>query len=114
MRKTVNSTATEVIKHLFEIHPSYSSLPPEFIILDDFDVMRILNISKRKLAQLRADRLIEFHPTGKTKHKLNKVQLLLDAKNKGRRAGKIYYTLKGVIDYVMTTTVTPIFNHVNF
>ena len=85
-----------------------SQLPPERVILDDFDVMKMLKISKRKLADLRANRQIRFHPTGMnvsmSKKSTNKQIVDL----KGKRAGKIYYTLNGVLDYVQSTTIDPI------
>jgi len=110
MRKTENTSFTEAIQNLFESNPLYSTLPPEYIILDEFHVLNILNISARKLAYMRSNREIEFHPTGKRKRGSKKLQDAINSKSKGKRAGKIYYTLKGVIDYVKTNTVTPIYH----
>jgi|SanBayMetagenome_1026888.scaffolds.fasta_scaffold92643_1 hypothetical protein len=80
-----------------------SQLPPESVILDDLDVMRMLKISKRKLAQLRADRLIQFYRTGR-----NGKTPRPDRPASARRSGKIYYTLKGVMDYINQFKVAPI------
>jgi hypothetical protein len=109
MKKANQKKSKEAIEFLLENSASLSGLPPELTILDDFDVQDLLKISKRKLAQLRADRKIEYHPTGRCKIKSKKLEEELTQKSKGKRAGKIYYTLKGVIDYVKTTTVIPIF-----
>ena len=85
-----------------------SQLPPSKIILDDTDVMRMLKISKRKLAELRAKREIRFHPTGKSSTQKNNFSKAGTATTKGRRAGKIYYTLDGVLEYIQRTTVKSI------
>ena len=75
-----------------------SQLPADKILFDNWDAMRFMKISKRKLAQLRADRLIRYHPTG------------LSAKKNGtgRRSGKIYYSLQDIIDFIKSATVNPI------
>ncbi len=39
----------------------HAQRPPNEVILDDEDVMRILKISKRKLQYLKADRVLPFH-----------------------------------------------------
>lgn len=113
MKKANQKKTKEAKEFLLENSASLSGLPPELSILDDFDVLDLLKISKRKLAQLRADREIEFHPTGKLKGKSKKLVDAINVKSKGKRAGKIYYTLKGVIDYVKTSTVMPIFKQKN-
>jgi len=90
-----------------------SHLPPDKIILDDYDVMKMLKISKRKLADMRAKRQIKFHPTGK---KPAEFKAFLNGKNfivKGSRGGKNYYTLQGLLDYVQTSTIDPIVNKTN-
>jgi hypothetical protein len=90
-----------------------SHLPPDKIILDDYDVMKMLKISKRKLADMRAKRQIKFHPTGK---KPAEFKAYLNGKYfivKGSRGGKNYYTLQGVMDYVESITVNPLSNQVN-
>ena len=90
-----------------------SHLPPDKIILDDYDVMKMLKISKRKLADMRAKRQIKFHPTGK---KPAEFKAYLNGKNfivKGSRGGKNYYTLQGVLDYIETSTIDPIVNKIN-
>lgn len=80
-----------------------SQLPPEAIIMDDFDVCKMLKISKRKLAQLRADRLIEFYRTG-----INRESHSYMKSNSRKRAGKIYYTLQNILDYLNRFKVKPI------
>lgn len=88
----------------------YSFIPPgdlRLIILDEYEVLKILRISKRKLAQLRADREIEFHPTGGKRYSNKALQNALDSKSRGNRAGRIYYTLQGVIDYIKRYTIKP-------
>ena len=88
------------------------SLPADQVILDDVDVMRILKISKRKLAQLRADRKIKFYPTDdeppSKKIKLLKAQ---ESLKKGNRKSKIYYVLIDVLNYVKRNPVNPISNN---
>lgn len=88
------------------------SLPADQVILDDVDVMRILKISKRKLAQLRAERKIKFYPTDydppPKKIKLLKAQEIL---KKGKRKSKIYYVLIDVLNYVKRNPVNPISNN---
>lgn len=83
-------------------------LPADEIILDDVDVTGLLKISKRKLADLRAKRLIEFHPTSD----LSEAELeafLKSGKGRGVKSSKIYYKLQGVLDYVNRHTVPPIY-----
>ena len=90
-----------------------SHLPPDKIILDDYDVMKMLKISKRKLADMRAKRQIKFHPTGK---KPAEFKAFLNGKNfivKGSRGGKNYYTLQGLMNYIESFTVNPLSNQVN-
>ena len=90
-----------------------SHLPPEQIILDDFDVMKMLKISKRKLADMRAKRQIKFHPTGKRPVEYRGCRNGNPIKVKGTRGGKNYYTLQAVLDYVQSTTVDPLVNKIN-
>lgn len=113
MRKEKHTTSKEAKESLLENSTSLSSLAPEFTILDDLDVQDLLKISKRKLAQMRADREIEYHPTGKAKLGSKKLREAVNNKGKGKRAGKIYYTLAGVLNYVKSTTVLPVFNQRN-
>ena len=88
------------------------SLPADQVILDDVDVMRILKISKRKLAQLRAERKIKFYRTDddspSKKIKSLKAQETL---KKGKRKSKIYYVLIDVLNYVKRNPVNPISNN---
>lgn len=90
-----------------------SHLPPDQIILDDYDVMKMLKISKRKLADMRAKRQIKFHPTGKRPVEYRGYRNGKPVKVKGTRGGKNYYTLQAVLDYVQSITVDPISNQVN-
>lgn len=90
-----------------------SHLPPDQIILDDYDVMKMLKISKRKLADMRAKRQIKFHPTGKKPVEYIGYRNGKSLKVKGTRGGKNYYTLQAVLDYVQNITVDPISNQVN-
>lgn len=113
MRKSKKTISKEEKDFILEKSASLSSLPLELAILDDVDVMKILKISKRTLAQLRADRLIEYHPTGKSKNQSKKLQDAIKEKSKGKRAGKIYYTWRGVWDYVNYNTVVPVYRQTN-
>jgi len=92
---------------------SNTPLPPEFIILDDVDVINILKISKRKLFEIRQKREIEFHPTSLTGIKDKRLRNAIAEKAKGRRASKIYYTLRGVLNYIQRYTVTPLYSNLN-
>lgn len=89
------------------------SLPADQVILDDFDVLRMLKISKRKLAQLRAERKIKFYRTDDDPppSKKNKSQKVSKPLNKGVRKSKIYYLLIDVINYVKRNPVNPISNN---
>jgi hypothetical protein len=90
-----------------------SHLPPDKIILDDYDVMQMLKISKRKLADMRAKRLIKFHPTGKRSVEYKSNRNPNPEKVRDSRGGKNYYTLQGVLDYVQSKTVNPISEKIN-
>ena len=57
---------------------SNSHRPKEEVIMDDVDLRNFLKISKRKTAQLRAERKIKYY----------------------KAEGKIFYTLADVIKYV--------------
>ena len=89
-----------------------SHLPPDQIILDDFDVMKMLKISKRKLADMRAKRQIKFHPTGKSNVQYRGYRNGNPINVKGKRGGKNYYTLQAVLDYVQSITVDPLVNKI--
>ena len=103
-------TLTDAVKEVFK-----TSLPPEFIILDNERVMDILKISKRKLALMRTQREIEYHPSEE--------KIFFDPKTKkasprkgqkrGKRSGKIYYTLRGVLNYIHRFTVKPLYEQLN-
>lgn len=92
---------------------SNTPLPPEYIILDDVDVINILKISKRKLFEIRQKREIEFHPTSGNGSKDKRLTNAIAEKAKGRRTSKIYYTLRGVLNYIQRYTVTPLYSHLN-
>ncbi len=91
-----------------------SHLPADKIILDDTDIMKMLKISKRKLADMRAKREIQFHPTGPSVISSKKNKLVVPLATRGKRAGKIYYTLQGALDYVKSTTVKSISQQIKF
>jgi hypothetical protein len=103
------------IQELTEKINQFSSTPlqPEYIILDDVDVMNILKISKRKLFELRQKREIEFYPTGEIRNKDKRLKNAISEKSKGKRAGKIYYTLRGVLNYILRYTVAPLYSQIN-
>ncbi len=85
--------------------------PADQVILDDLDVMHILKISKRKLANLREKRKIKYYrsdedpppPGNKTKN-----DNALKSNQRGRRKSKIYYFLNDVIAFVKRNPVNPI------
>jgi len=94
----------------FEERIERISLPPENVILDDLEVMRILNISKRKLAQLRSDRKIKYYTSDDApKVKKTRIKELKTTSHKGIRRAKIYYLLCDVLVYVKRNPVVPIF-----
>lgn len=86
------------------------SLPPEHVVLDDFDVQQMLKISKRKLAQLRAERKIKFYRTD-DESLPKKVKAVHQS---GRRKSKIYYLLVDVLNYVKRNPVNPIIENLKF
>lgn len=61
--------------------------PAHEVILDDVDLCRILKISKRLSAKLRAERLITYHKSG----------------------GKIYYLLSDVLVYATQNRISAIY-----
>ncbi len=65
-----------------------SNRPTQEVILDEVDLCRILKISKRLSAKLRAERLITYHKSG----------------------GKLYYRLSDVITYATQNKVTSIYD----
>lgn len=88
------------------------SLPADQVILDDLDVQRTLKISKRKLAQLRAERKIKYYnsedaPVMQTASS----KTVIEAQLKGKRKGKIYYLYCDIIAYVKRNPVTTIFEN---
>lgn len=88
------------------------TLPADQVILDDFDVLNMLKISKRKLAQLRSDRKIKFYRTDDDPPpKKIKSQKSQEQMQKGLRKSKIYYLLIDVINYVKRNPVNPISNN---
>lgn len=88
------------------------SLPADQVILDDVDVLQMLKISKRKLAQLRAERKIKFYRTDDDPpSKIAKSKKNLEPLQKGRRKSKIYYFLIDVVNYVKRNPVNPISNN---
>jgi len=88
------------------------SLPADQVILDDVDVLQMLKISKRKLAQLRAERKIKFYRTDDDPpSKIAKSKKILEPLQKGRRKSKIYYILIDVVNYVKRNPVNPISNN---
>ena len=94
----------------FEERIERISLPPENVILDDLEVMKILNISKRKLAQIRSDRKIKYYTSGDApKVKKIKLKEVKTTSHKGIRRAKIYYLLCDVLVYVKRNPVVPIF-----
>ena len=66
--------------------------PPSEVILDDFDLQKLLKISKRKSAQIRADREITYYKDN----------------------GKIYYMLSDVIAYVTRNKVPAFWENLKF
>ena len=60
--------------------------PPEEVILDDVDLRNFLKISKRQAAKIRSERRITFYKTG----------------------GRIYYSLRDVLNYVKRHEVSAI------
>ena len=84
------------------VENSEDKLPADKIIMDTWDTIRYLKISQRKLAQLRADRLIRFYIPGL------KMEPKAAKKEKGKRSGKIYFTLQDVLDYVKSNPIDPI------
>jgi hypothetical protein len=85
------------------------SLPADQVILDDFDVLQLLKISKRKLAQLRSVRKIKFYRTDDDPPpKIAKSKKTVEPLQKGRRKSKIYYFLIDVVNYVKRNPVNPV------
>lgn len=113
MRKSQERTLKESIETLIDAVQEVfkTSLPPEFIILDNERVMGILKISKRKLAEMRTKREIEYHPSEEKiffDPKTKKV-----TKKKSKRSGKIYYTMRGLLNYIHRFTVKPLYESLN-
>lgn len=88
------------------------SLPADQVILDDLDVQRTLKISKRKLAQLRAERKIKYYfSDDETPIPKNGSKTAMEDQLKGKRRGKIYYLYCDIIAYVKRNPVTTIFEN---
>jgi len=118
MRKSEERTLKESIETLINAVREVfkTSLPPEFIILDNERVMAILKISKRKLALMRTQREIEYHPSEERIFFDPKTKKVSSAKGqkKSKRSGKIYYTLRGLLNYIQRFTIKPIYEQLNF
>lgn len=80
MRRSNFLQSEDVQEILQEIYALFlkSQQPPDRVILDDVDLRNILKISKRKTASLRSEKKITF----------------------SKDAGKIYYLLSNVLDYI--------------
>ena len=62
---------------LFRNEIQKNQLPPERVILDDQDVMRMLKISKRRLQYMKSDGSIPYHTIGKRTYYLQSDLLAL-------------------------------------
>lgn len=104
-------TLTDAVREVLR-----TNLPPEFIILDNERVMSILKISKRKLALMRTRREIEYHPSEEKIFIDPKTKKVSSQKfqKKSSRSGKIYYTLRGLLNYIHRFTVKPLYEQLNF
>ena len=57
----LNHTELKELVHVIRNEIQQAQRPPNEIILDDDDVMRMLKISKRRLQYLKPDRILPYH-----------------------------------------------------
>jgi hypothetical protein len=65
---------------------------PKEVILDDYDFCKLLKISKRKSAEIRARREIRYYKSG----------------------GKVYYILSDVLEYIKRNAFPSIYESIKF
>jgi hypothetical protein len=99
----------EYIKELI----SKRALPADEDVMDDEAVQKFLNISKRKLAQLRADRKIKYYYSDdEPANKKSGVNEGIGNLKKGNRRSKIYYVLIDVVAYAKRNPVPAIADNI--
>ena len=115
MYKTYEERYLELKMLIEELMEKLSKVttPAEETIMDDIDVQKLLKISKRKLAELRAERAITYRqPKVKPANKKSGVNERVGNLRKGNRRSKIHYLLIDVLEYLERNKVPAIADNI--